>query len=143
MTPSVTFADNGTYTVSLRITDNHNATAVDSAIVTTTNISPTVEAGPNITVIVEGFVNLANATFTDPGSADSHTASVDWGDGTIDEPIVYDGTIYAYHSYASEGDYTTEICVTDDDGGVGCDTFTVTVTVESIEYLIFLPVTTR
>lgn len=141
MTPNATFTDNGVYTVSLRITDDHNATAVDTALVTTSNVSPTVDAGPNITVTVGDFISLVNATFTDPGTADSHTATVDWGDGTVEDVDVYDGIIYAFHSYVTEGDYTIEVCVTDDDSGIGCDTFKVTV--NPIRYIIFLPVITR
>ena len=38
-----------------------------------------------------------------------------------------DGTVDGAHVYADDGTYTVTVCVTDDDGGTGCDSFTVTV----------------
>jgi hypothetical protein len=140
-TPDVTFSDDGVYIVSLRVTDSSNATDVDTALVTIYNVPPDVEGGPGITVTLGDFINLENVTFTDPGTADSHTATVNWGDGTAAEVDISEGVLYAYHSYATIGDYIVEVCVIDDDGGFDCDTFTVTVSPPL--YIVLLPIVNR
>ena len=86
-------------------------------------------------------VNLDPATFTDAGTADTHTATIDWGDGTAaDVGVVAEtptgppgsttpaaGTISGSHVYADNGIYTVTVTVLDDDGASHVDTFTVTV----------------
>ena len=136
--PIVSFTDNGVYTVSLQVTDDHNATAIDIVNVNTVNISPTIKAGPDISLFPGDFASLDEVMITDPGAADSHTASVNWGDGVVEEAQVFGDALYAEHSYIAAGSYIVEVCVIDDDLGVGCDTFTVRV--ETPEYTVFLPV---
>ena len=67
------------------------------------------------------------------------TATVDWGDDSPVEPATLtstngssgtptSGTVDARaHTYADNGTYTVEVCVEDNDGGIGCDTLIVTV----------------
>jgi hypothetical protein len=61
-------------------------------------------------------------TFTDAGAGDTHTVLWDFGDGTTATD-----SLTPTHGYADNGDYTVTLMVTDDDGGVGSDTLTVTV----------------
>jgi PKD repeat protein len=61
-------------------------------------------------------------SFTDPGTLDTHTTEWDFGDGGTAE-----GTLTPTHVYSIMGVYTVTLTVTDDDGGVGADTLTVTV----------------
>jgi PKD repeat protein len=94
------FADNGSYVVSVTLTDDDGGTAMDSFNVTVNNVVPTVFAGADQTVL-EGqnvrlnrdvIVNLPfigqivfpveGAGFNDRGTLDTHTATIDWGDGT-------------------------------------------------------------
>jgi PKD repeat protein len=60
-----------------------------------------------------------NATFTDPGTADTHSAVWSWGDGT--ETSIPLGTatspISDSHTYTTAGIYTVTLTVTDDDNG--------------------------
>jgi hypothetical protein len=65
--------------------------------------------------------------FIDPGTFDTHTATIDWGDGT---PVVSgvvmeadgNGTVTGTHNYEENGVYNIDVSVADRDGGVGFDT---------------------
>jgi hypothetical protein len=58
-----------------------------------------------------------SATYSDPGSNDTHTAVVDWGDATTSTPAASGGSLSASHTYGAAGIYTICVTVTDDDGG--------------------------
>ncbi len=84
-----------------------------------TNVAPTVETADLEQSEADELLTLA--TFTDPGIDDTHTATVDWGDGSSDGPFdVTDGLVDAAHAYAEAGTYALTVCVTDDDGGTDC-----------------------
>ncbi|MFA5055377.1 MAG: PKD domain-containing protein [Dehalococcoidia bacterium] len=119
--PSHTYGDNGTYTVTLTVTDNNGAIGTAATTATIANVAPVVNAGPDMEDVPIGSTINFNSSFTDPGWLDTHTIAWDFGDGT---PVVT-GTLTPTHTYASGGDYTVTLTVTDDDGGVGSDTLTV------------------
>ncbi|MBI4847458.1 MAG: PKD domain-containing protein [Nitrospirae bacterium] len=119
--PLINWPDNGSFTIGLQISDSA-LTGTDTAQVTVLNVAPAADAGPDQT-IDEGQTVLLGGGFTDPGSADTHTVEWDFGDGS---PVV-SGTLMPSHLYADNGVYTVTLTVTDDDGGVGSDTLTVTV----------------
>lgn len=122
-----TWPDNGTYTVRARIMDDDGGWNDFTTEVTVTNVAPTVNAGEDAT-INEGSTFSRSGSFTDPG-ADSWTATVDYGDNSGVQALALnvDKTFALSHRYADNGSYTVEVCVTDDDAGVGCDTVQVTV----------------
>ncbi len=129
-----TFTDDGVRTVALAVTDNQDGIGASTTLhVEVTNVAPTVSA-PDAQRIAEGDAAQVAATFTDPGGDDTHTAAIDWGDGTSTDPTVLettgatDGSVTGTHVYADDGTYTVQICVTDDDGATGCDTTTIDVT---------------
>ena len=69
-------------------------------------------------------------TFRDPAVADTHTATLDWGDGSALQDFGGGDVVSplgASHVYASPGDYTVAFEVTDDDGGVTTVTAGITV----------------
>jgi hypothetical protein len=90
-----------------------------------------VTAGSDQSVKEEAIFTLA-ATFSDADPDDTHAATIDWGDGTpvkageISEGGDF-GTISATHIYNSIGQFSPTVCVIDENGATGCDTFTVTV----------------
>ena len=98
----------------------------DSTTVTVTNVAPTVTAVGDS--IAEGDTATTSATFTDPGTLDTHTAFIDWGDSTAAQPVtVAQLAAGVSHPYGDNGAFQVTVTVTDDDGGVGVDTTTVTV----------------
>ena len=131
VTAEATFPDNGTFTIVLRVTDDSGEQDTDTAEVLVANLPATVEAGPD-QILTEGdAATLDAASFIDPGTGDTHTATVDWGDGTSSDGFVTQtggsGTVAAGHDYPDDGVYLVEVCVTDDDGATGCDSLTLTV----------------
>lgn len=83
-----------------------------------------------------GIVQLATpfpmtAPFTDSGTGDTHTCSIDWGDAVTEPGVVTEaagsGTCTGTHAYATAGFKTITVTVTDDDGGVGVSAVTVDV----------------
>jgi parallel beta-helix repeat protein len=127
ITTTVTFGDNGSYVIGLLVTDSGGLTDEDTAVVTVDNVAPIVEAGGDQSSVEGSIVSLPPATFSDPGSHDTHTATVDWGDGAVEPAVVNMGTVSASHVYAENDVYLVTVCVVDDDGDSGCDSFTVTV----------------
>lgn len=124
------YGDNGVYTVEVEVCESTSCGS-DSLTVTVANVAPTTEAGVDQTVNEGDNVSLA-ASFTDPGFLDTHTATVDWGDGSpVDAGVVNEtggnGTVSATHAYGDNDDYTVTVEVCDDDGACHADTLTVTV----------------
>jgi len=111
------YAEDGTYTVTVRVTDNGGATGESSLEVVVGNVAPTVDAGADANVD-EGSLLSRSLGLVDPGTEDTHTATVDWGDGGGPEgfAVAPDGTFDITHTYADDGDYTVRVTVADDEG---------------------------
>ena len=128
--PSHTYAVTGTFTVRLTVseTDGDVATVEKQVTVIEPSMAPIVDGGPD-QIADEGKTTTLAATFTDVDNGDTHTASIDWGDatpaeaGTVNES---DGSVAATHAYADDGIYTVTVTVSDDGGGVGEGSYTVT-----------------
>ena len=69
------------------------------------------------------------ATFTDLATGDTHTAAIDWGDGTLRPGIVTEGggsgTVLGDHLYFGDGHFVATITVTDNHGDAGDDALNV------------------
>ena len=115
-TPTHAYADDGNYTVTLTADDGHGGTATDTLVVTVTNVGPVVTL-PATGSAAEGSAFPAAGLFTDPG-ADTWTATVNYGDGTGEQPLVLnpDKSFALNHTYADNGDYSVTVTVQDDDG---------------------------
>lgn len=115
--PTLICADNGTYTVTLDVLDWWAEIDSASAQVTVSNAPPVI--GQVTTgALRPGIPFLLTASFSDPGSNDTHTATIHWGDGTPDQNASIDqtaGTLSGTHSYSNGGQYTITITLTDDD----------------------------
>ncbi len=141
LTPTHAYGDNGVYTVTLTVTDDDDGVGIDDLVVTVQfNVAPTATIDsmiqPNPQFILPTVHTLTfTGSFTDPGWLDTHTATWDFGDGTVvpgtltEENVEPDatGTTTADHVYSDPGTYTVTLTITDDDGGVGTDTMEVIV----------------
>ena len=123
---SHTYADNGSYTVIVTVTDDDTGTDSDDVLVTVSNVAPTitsvtvplspVAAGPNNVTVTWAF--------TDPG-ADTWTCAISWDTGLAEESATY---VAPKSCSATKtlpaGIYTVTVRVTDDDGGTDTETAT-------------------
>jgi len=122
-TLSHAYADDGSYTITVVVTDAAGATGSDTMKVTVVNVPPAITSftvAPTPAAL--GTVVNAFATFTDPGILDTHTATLRWGDGTGAQDATVggtntDGTVSGSHLYATPGVYTVTLTVTDKDDG--------------------------
>ena len=99
------------------------------------NVDLTLQLVANQTVDEGTTLDLAGGalgSFADEGTQDTHTATIDWGDGTTAQAVSVteangSGALSGSHIYADNGVYTVRVTVFDDDGGLASDTFRVTV----------------
>ena len=124
---SYTAADDASFTATLEVCDNDAQCDTDTVNVTVTNVAPSPNGGADQTATAGSVVPIT-VTFTDPGGSDTHTATVNWSDGSglVDVGAVTSGFGLS-HTFTVGGTYFVSICVTDDDGGPGCDTVAVVV----------------
>ena len=116
--------------------------------VTRVRFTPTADEGCSVGIAeldVRGFFGRADmpraasagvplvlgSLFRDTEPTETHSATIDWGDGHV-EPAVVDrdgrlGTVSANHTYAAGGSPVIEVCVTDSSGLTGCDSYPVAV----------------
>jgi hypothetical protein len=120
------YGDNATYAIIVKVVDDDGGAGFDSAAALVKNVPPSNVQTEPIAPIDENGVALLKLTFDDPGSLDSHTVEVDWGDGTVETIAVAAGsrTFVASHQYRDDNpsgtaadNYTVSVKVRDDDGG--------------------------
>jgi PKD repeat protein len=117
-TPKFTPADNGVYTIRVRVTDSNGASDEDEATVTVRNVPPVITSLCVNSLVRVGTPVNARATFKDPGIQDTFTATWKWGDGTTSMGVVSGHVVSGSHTYNRPGIYLVTIMVKDKDGGI-------------------------
>jgi hypothetical protein len=133
----------------VKVTDKNDPDSFGTAtvVVTVNNAPPLVGAEPGELdqEIATGDTAFINVPFSDPGGTDTHTAEINWGDGTVEPGTVEYGsiTVTGSHVYDSSGEYGAIVTLTDSDGDSGTATFTITVTgIELLSASYDVPTTT-
>jgi PKD repeat protein len=117
---SHTYADNGTYQVTLSVIDDDGGVGTATSTVVVNNVAPSVYLEDSWYGFGEGTPATLRGGFYDPGQQDTWTATVNYGDGTGEQPLALTSSfITLSHVYANNGAYTVTLTVRDDDGGVG------------------------
>lgn len=116
LTPAVNYA------VSIIARDQSGAVATSNLVAVVQNVPPgNLVLTPGTNVIVQNQSLALNGLFSDPGSADAHIASIDWGDGTALQSLPLAPGLLQFattHRYTVGGtNVTLRVTVTDDDAG--------------------------
>lgn len=105
--------------VTVTATDPVGATASDDFAYSAVNADPAV-AAPTVSATGACSANVS-AAFSDAGTADTHTGTINWGDSSNSPAVVSEssgaGTATGSHTYTSAGTFTVGVTLTDDDGG--------------------------
>ncbi|WJH36813.1 PKD domain-containing protein [Paenibacillus sp. CC-CFT747] len=115
MTVSHTFADNGSYTVTLEATDDRGLVTQAVKTITVNNLNPTIGAMANQWAANGQRVAFSPA-ISDPGR-DRYTCQWDFGDGTTSTSCAFSHTYPNVADGAPDVTYTATLTVTDKDGG--------------------------
>jgi hypothetical protein len=157
--PATTFLDDnptGTpfdlFSVTVTVSDDDGGVSASAAAnVQVNNVAPVIAAvtGPNAGVQgtwatytgVRGQPLQFGGSFTDVGTLDTHTVTIDWGDGTSTAATVNPAsrTFAAQHIYTTEGNYSATVHVTDDDTGTAVRTVPVVVKIYELQQDPFGP----
>ncbi len=138
----------GVYTVTETIFASDGRSVTRTLEVTVRDVPPTLETGPNRTVVQGDPLAIPNiGTFTDPGfstplnvggqTTESFTYLINWGDGTTSSigpvtsvvegapGVLTTGAFNGVHTFPSTGHFTVTVTVSDNDGGTAVQTFSV------------------
>jgi large repetitive protein len=114
------YADTGAYSVVVTLADSASHTLTANASVSPTNVGPVVGSlSLSPSSVVDHQTLTVSATFTDPGTVDTFTVTVEWGDGTSWSDSLAAGTrsFSTTHAYNASGPVTIKATVADRDGG--------------------------
>ncbi|MDB5391320.1 MAG: hypothetical protein JWM11_6966 [Planctomycetaceae bacterium] len=117
-----------TKTIALRVTDNDGASSIATTSVTVNNVAPTLSNVTLTSPINENDFAFLAGNISDPGTPDSFTLTVNWGDGSAPQNFNYVAGTTSFsekHQYLDDNPtgtpsdkYTVTFSLADDDGGV-------------------------
>jgi PKD repeat protein len=118
---SYAYVDDGSYSVTLTVTDDDGATDTASAVKTVLNHGPVASFTESEEVVHtdESISFDASGSYDPDGSVVSY--SWDFGDGTTGNGVM------VQHSYSQDGTYVVTLTVTDNEGAIGTASATKTI----------------
>jgi PKD repeat protein len=128
--PTHAYAETGTYTVTVNVTDGGGLSVAGGTTVTASNVPPSLgELTFSPSAVTDHQTVTVSGSYTDPGTSDTFTVLVDWGDGSSASQSLAAGTrtFSASHAYDAAGSYFVTVTVTDRDNGTGTQTAPVAV----------------
>ena len=127
------YVDDGTYTLTITVSDGDGGEAVNSSIVTIINVAPTLSVDYTFDYYEGSKVDI-DITVNDWGINDVISITIDFGDGSSVMSHEVVGTMSQIwepdFAYADQGTFTVTIIATDGDGA--SDTLTFEVNVENL-----------
>ncbi len=126
---TVTCNDDGHWIITLTASDGINPPVSDSLKLKLANADPKVKiTSPADKAVVErGATVSVSATVQDPGSNDTLSCKIDWGDGKSSIGTLANGVCTGQHVYGALGTYRLVVRATDDDRGSDSDSVKVVV----------------
>ena len=123
VSPTYTFANPGTYTITLNVSDGARHYATDTVMISILDVTkPLANAGSNKTVMVNTEVS-----FNASGSSDNvGIVSYEW-DFNDGSPVVTEADPITIHTYTQPGTYRVTLIAEDSAGNIAPDSITVTV----------------
>jgi hypothetical protein len=144
-----TYAEDGKYTVSVKITETGGATGSTSGLATVADAALTATAANVSTTEGAAFSGLV-ASFTDANpnaTAGDFTATINWGDGTSSPGTVVANAsgfiVTGSHTYAEEGAVPVSVTITDAGGSSASTNTTATVADASLTVTGSAPLSTE
>jgi hypothetical protein len=126
-----TCTDDGPYAAHVTVTDGVNPPVSDDVALNVLNVAPTVNALPVPGRIALGAPVTATFPFTDPGSGDTFTCLIEWGDAIVTPGTISGGACTGTHAYSTPGTKNAIATVTDDDGGRGSNATPLAIVVDA------------
>ncbi|HEV3447989.1 MAG TPA: LamG-like jellyroll fold domain-containing protein [Gemmataceae bacterium] len=115
--------DNGSYVVSVIVTDNDGGSSTISRTLTVTNVAPAAAVAAPSGSAVAGEVLNFTLTAADLSSVDlaaGFTYELDWdGDGITDQTVTGPSGTAVNHAFTAAGSYTVRVRAEDKDGDFG------------------------
>jgi parallel beta-helix repeat protein len=118
----------GSYTISVTVTDKDGASSAPNTIgVEVDNVAPGMPSLNLSSAKIDEYGSTTlGGSFTDPGTLDTHSLSIDWGDGSGIQTVDLGAGVLSFsgigHQYMDNpagyptGSYTINVTVTDKDG---------------------------
>jgi PKD repeat protein len=126
---SHTYSNEGSYQLTVTVTDGDGGSALSILTVTVSNAIPSVSNLTGTASGVEGDTYSYTVTATDPGSGDVLSYRWDFGDGT---PPLVTATGSATHVFADSGTFGVTVTVSDNASPPGSDDATMLVAVSNL-----------